>query len=189
MLLFKGMARTQHKITGELELIDQIRRSFPARNRSVRLGIGDDCAILRPRRGQEVLVTTDFSIEGRHFRRELHPAESVGHRCLARGLSDLAAMGGNRLRLFFRWHCRRRFFIRGLGRHGWMAFSWGYAVWQGDMTRRWLVGIPRSLQGSLFLRTLSWWVRLRRAGHCAAARRGLEMRSTSQARWVGRMLS
>ncbi|WP_260706100.1 thiamine-phosphate kinase [Edaphobacter flagellatus] len=100
MLLFKGMARTPHKITGELELIDQIRRSFPARNRSVRLGIGDDCAILRPPRGQEVLVTTDFSIEGRHFRRELHPAESVGHRCLARGLSDLAAMGGKPIAAF-----------------------------------------------------------------------------------------
>lgn len=41
----------------------------------------------------EVVVTTDFSLEGRHFLRDVHPAESVGHRCLARGLSDLAAMG------------------------------------------------------------------------------------------------
>jgi thiamine-monophosphate kinase len=41
-----------------------------------------------------VLVTTDFSLEGVHFRREWHPPDSVGHRCLARGLSDIAAMAG-----------------------------------------------------------------------------------------------
>jgi len=39
-------------------------------------------------------VTTDFSLEGIHFRREWHPPEVVGHRCLTRGLSDIAAMGG-----------------------------------------------------------------------------------------------
>jgi thiamine-monophosphate kinase len=67
---------------------------------SLVLGIGDDCAILRPPRGHEVLVTTDFSLEGRHFLRSLHPPESVGHRVLARGLSDLAAMGAKPLAAF-----------------------------------------------------------------------------------------
>lgn len=57
-------------------------------------GIGDDCAILRPFSEREILVTTDFSLEGVHFRREWHSPESIGHRCLARGLSDIAAMGG-----------------------------------------------------------------------------------------------
>jgi len=57
------------------------------------LGIGDDCAVLRPRRGKELVVTTDLSLENVHFRRDWHPPQSVGHRCLARGLSDLAAMG------------------------------------------------------------------------------------------------
>ena len=42
----------------------------------------------------DLLVTTDLSLEGVHFRREWHPPESVGHRCLVRGLSDIAAMGG-----------------------------------------------------------------------------------------------
>jgi len=63
-------------------------------------GIGDDCAILRPPAGHELLVTTDFSLEGVHFRREWHPPESVGHRCLTRGLSDIAAMGGQPLAVF-----------------------------------------------------------------------------------------
>ena len=81
------------QITSELSLVEQIRRDFTNKNKAVRLGIGDDCAILRSPPGCEILVTTDFTLEGRHFRRDLHPAESVGHRCLARGLSDLAAMG------------------------------------------------------------------------------------------------
>jgi thiamine-monophosphate kinase len=60
----------------------------------VATGIGDDCAVLRVPADKDLLVTTDFSLEGVHFRREWHPAEAVGHRCLARGLSDIAAMGG-----------------------------------------------------------------------------------------------
>lgn len=66
----------------------------------MRLGIGDDCAILYPPRGREILVTTDFSLENVHFRRDWQPPESVGHRCLARGLSDLAAMGAEPLAAF-----------------------------------------------------------------------------------------
>ena len=63
-------------------------------------GIGDDCAVLRSPVGHELLVTTDFSLEGVHFRREWHPPESVGHRCLTRGLSDVAAMGGEAMAVF-----------------------------------------------------------------------------------------
>src|SRR5580693_8216595 len=88
------------KPLGELGLIEQIRHTFPATSEAITLGIGDDCAILRPPAGCEVLVTTDFTLEGRHFGRDLHPPESVGHRCLARGLSDLAAMGATPLAAF-----------------------------------------------------------------------------------------
>src|SRR5580658_5246589 len=80
---------------GERELIAAIRKRALLTGRRKRgilsLGIGDDCAILRPRKDQEIVVTTDLSLENVHFRREWHPPESVGHRCLARGLSDLAA--------------------------------------------------------------------------------------------------
>ena len=58
------------------------------------IGVGDDCAVLRVPPGHELLLTTDFSLEGVHFRRDWHSPESIGHRCLARGLSDIAAMGG-----------------------------------------------------------------------------------------------
>lgn len=66
----------------------------------VAIGIGDDCAVLRIARGMDSLVTSDFTLEGIHFRREWHPPESVGHRCLTRGLSDIAAMGGEPLASF-----------------------------------------------------------------------------------------
>ncbi len=64
------------------------------------IGIGDDCAVVPIPRGHEALVTTDFSLENVHFKRAWHPPESVGHRCLARGLSDIAAMGGQPLAVF-----------------------------------------------------------------------------------------
>jgi thiamine-monophosphate kinase len=60
----------------------------------VRLGIGDDAALAEVKRGQELILTTDLSIEDVHFKRHLHSAHAVGHRALARSLSDIAAMGG-----------------------------------------------------------------------------------------------
>jgi len=83
----------------ERALIARIR----ARARSSRnlvTGLGDDCAVLRVQAGYELLVTTDFSLEGVHFRRNWHSPEVVGHRCLTRGLSDIAAMGGEPLAVF-----------------------------------------------------------------------------------------
>ncbi len=71
----------------ELELIERIRKL--ARNP----GIGDDCAIFRPRPGEDLLFTTDQMIEHVHFLRS-HRAAAIGERALARSLSDIAAMGG-----------------------------------------------------------------------------------------------
>ncbi len=62
------------------------------------MGIGDDCAIFRPPGAKEdLLFTTDLLIEGVHFERVTHSPAMVGHKALARGLSDIAAMGGNPL--------------------------------------------------------------------------------------------
>lgn len=88
----------------EKALIAEIRRMaeapFGRRFRGVLTGIGDDCAVLRGPARHELLVTTDFSLEGVHFRREWHSPESIGHRCLVRGLSDIAAMGGEPVAAF-----------------------------------------------------------------------------------------
>jgi thiamine-monophosphate kinase len=87
----------------EKALIRRIRDRAAQRPGSGRhgvVGIGDDCAVVPIPRGHEALITTDFSLENVHFKRAWHPAESVGHRCLARGLSDIAAMGGEPLAVF-----------------------------------------------------------------------------------------
>lgn len=58
-------------------------------------GIGDDCAIYRPRgSADDLLFTADMFIEGVHFLRETHKAAEVGRKALVRSLSDIAAMGG-----------------------------------------------------------------------------------------------
>ncbi len=105
--------------TGELALIELIRQRAGGARGTVRVGIGDDCAILAPKAGDDVVVTTDFSLEGRHFKREWHPMPSIGHRVLARGLSDLAAMGAKPMAAFLslalpREFAKNRGEIRGL---------------------------------------------------------------------------
>lgn len=77
----------------EPDFVSWLSRQARTRDRRVRLGIGDDAALVRMGRGRELALTTDFSIEGVHFNQRLHPPQSVGHRALARALSDLAAMG------------------------------------------------------------------------------------------------
>ena len=80
----------------ELELVERIRRRVPAaRGAGLVLGIGDDCAVFRPRgAAEDLLLTTDMLIEDVHFRRGTHSPGDLGWKALARGLSDIAAMGG-----------------------------------------------------------------------------------------------
>lgn len=56
------------------------------------MGVGDDCALLAPRRGQSLAATIDTLVSGVHFLPDIDPV-SLGHRALAVNLSDLAAMG------------------------------------------------------------------------------------------------
>jgi thiamine-monophosphate kinase len=86
---------------GERALLRTIReRAGKQRRGAVRVGVGDDAAVLALRRGEELVVTTDFSLEDVHFRRAWHAPEAVGHKCLARGLSDVAAMGARPIAIF-----------------------------------------------------------------------------------------
>ena len=57
------------------------------------VGIGDDAAVLAAPDGR-VVATTDFLLEGRHFRRDWAGPSDIGHRAAARSLADIAAMGG-----------------------------------------------------------------------------------------------
>jgi thiamine-monophosphate kinase len=79
----------------ETQIVDRIRKLAAAgyRDRSLIQGIGDDCAIFRPRSNEELVFTSDLLIEGRHFTRKIYSAADIGHKALARSLSDIAAMG------------------------------------------------------------------------------------------------
>jgi thiamine-monophosphate kinase len=98
----RGKQASPARPRSELDLLGEIRRraGHGVRGQDIRLGIGDDCALLGLRAGEELAVTTDLSIAGRHFRIDWHPPESVGHRTLARGLSDLASMGARPVAAF-----------------------------------------------------------------------------------------
>ena len=95
------MPRSSKKIrtladVGESALIERIaRRAGLASTHDWVAGIGDDAAILRPRRGQELVFSADAQIEGIHFRFGRESARQIGRRALAVNLSDLAAMGAN----------------------------------------------------------------------------------------------
>ncbi len=81
----------------ENQLIQRINALLTGRRRgagSVALGIGDDAALWVPTPGREVVLTCDWFLEGTHFLRGKHSADAVGWKCLARALSDIAAMGG-----------------------------------------------------------------------------------------------
>jgi len=73
---------------------DIIRRYFSRPAPSAVLGVGDDCALLRPRAGTLLAVSTDMMLAGTHFFADADPV-SLGHKCLAVNLSDLAAMGAD----------------------------------------------------------------------------------------------
>lgn len=105
----------------ERKLIEQIRGKLELRHSGrVVLGIGDDCAIFRPDAREDLLFTTDLLIEDVHFRRGTHRAEDAGWKALARGLSDIAAMGG-----------RPHLFLLSLALPEWADMRWVNAFYRG----------------------------------------------------------
>ncbi|HVP45046.1 MAG TPA: thiamine-phosphate kinase [Bryobacteraceae bacterium] len=83
----------------EENILERLRRQVAIpRASGIIAGIGDDCAIFRPQGTKEdLLFTTDLLIEGVHFETTTHSPAMIGHKALARGLSDIAAMGGDPL--------------------------------------------------------------------------------------------
>jgi thiamine-monophosphate kinase len=122
----------------EIERIEQLRQRFgiAGKQRGVVIGIGDDCAIFRPSGSSEDLVfTTDQVVEGVHFRLGAS-AQRIGHRALARALSDIAAMAADPRFCLISLAVPRRFdvdrFYRGIQM---VARKYRVVVAGGDMAR------------------------------------------------------
>jgi thiamine-monophosphate kinase len=82
---------------GEFELIARyFKRPERALGAGVALGVGDDCALLRPSPGMQLAVSSDMLVSGRHFFADADPCK-LGHKALAVNLSDLAACGAQPL--------------------------------------------------------------------------------------------
>ncbi len=81
---------------GEFDLIERFfkQRSIDHPNSAIALSIGDDCALINPSNHQQMAISTDMLVEGRHFLVGADPY-LLGRKCLAVNLSDLAAMGAS----------------------------------------------------------------------------------------------
>lgn len=80
---------------GELALVESIQKLFKAGAKSgLQTGIGDDCAVIKPRPGNKLLLTTDMMIEDVHFDLRLITPWQLGYKLIAVNLSDIYAMGG-----------------------------------------------------------------------------------------------
>ena len=82
---------------GEFGLIDRIDRLLKKEGvpgAGLDVGLGDDCAAIRPRPGFDLLVTCDAFVEGRHYLPERISRFDLGRRAMTANISDIGAMGG-----------------------------------------------------------------------------------------------
>jgi len=130
--------RDQLRRLGEFGLIDRLVQLCPTTSPRLRVGVGDDAAILTPRTGTELLVTTDVLVEGVDFNLSAWPLDRLGEKALAANLSDIAAMGGRPVAFFVALSLPVRarvrdveMLYRGLGR---LARRYGVALAGGDVS-------------------------------------------------------
>lgn len=145
-------------MSNEASLIERVRTRIAspaglARAAGLRIGIGDDAAVLRPRDGAEWVLSCDAFLENVHFLRKAHSPAVVGYKALARATSDLAAMGA-RPRVFLlslalpsdltaRW---LEGFLKGMAR---AARKFGLVLAGGDTSRNPTVAISITVLGEV----------------------------------------
>ena len=141
-------------MASEGQLIGQASKKLPSRTLGgLRVGIGDDAAVVRPKDGVEWVITTDAFLENVHFLLRAHAAEAVGYKALARATSDLAAMGARPLYFLMnlalppactgKWYDG---FLTGMAR---AARAFGLTLAGGDTTRSTLAAINLTIIGEV----------------------------------------
>ena len=115
---------------------DLIARYFTRPVRHAALGVGDDCALLAPRPGMQLAISSDMLVEGRHFFADVDP-EALGHKALAVNLSDLAACGAKPLAFTL------ALALPGSMKPGWLAFPKACWRWPMHTAASWWAVTPR----------------------------------------------
>jgi thiamine-monophosphate kinase len=141
-------------MTSERVLINRVVQKLPSKEGGdLRVGIGDDAAVARPKHGVEWVLTTDAFLERVHFLLGVHPPESVGYKALARATSDLAAMGARPLYFLLNLalpdRCTGKWldgFLDGMAR---AARAFGLTLGGGDTTRSALAAINLTIIGEV----------------------------------------
>jgi thiamine-monophosphate kinase len=141
-------------MTSERQLIERAARKLPSRIGSgLRIGIGDDAAVIRPPAGADWVLTTDAFLENVHFLLRVHSPDAVGYKALARATSDLAAMGARPryflLSLALPHFCTGKWFDRFLNGMSRAARSFGLVLAGGDTTRNPLAAINLTVIGEV----------------------------------------
>src|SRR5712671_1746831 len=142
------------RMASEKQLIERAGRKLPSRTSAgLRVGIGDDAAVVRPKEGVEWVLTTDAFLENVHFLSRVHPPEAVGYKALARATSDLAAMGARPLyfllSLALPTGCTGKWyddFLEGMAR---AARAFGLTLAGGDTTRGTLAAVNLTIIGEI----------------------------------------
>ena len=141
-------------MASERHLIERAAQKLRARSGGgLRVGIGDDAAVMHPRGRTEWVLTTDAFLENVHFLLRAHPPEDVGYKALARATSDLAAMGARPLyfllSLALPHSCTAKWFDRFLEGMSRAAHSFGLVLAGGDTTRSPLTAINLTVIGEV----------------------------------------
>ena len=141
-------------MASEKELIERAGKKLPSRSGSgLRVGIGDDAAVMRPKQGIEWVVTSDAFVQNIHFLLRVHPPEAVGYKALARATSDLAAMGARPLyfvmNLALPTACTGKWFDGFLEGMVQAARTFGLVLVGGDTTRSTLAAINLTIIGAI----------------------------------------
>jgi thiamine-monophosphate kinase len=141
-------------MTSERRLIERAAQKLPSRlGAGLRVGIGDDAAVIRPPGNVEWVITTDAFLEDVHFLLRIHSPEAVGYKALARATSDMAAMGARPryflLSLALPTSCTGKWFDRFLHGMSRAARSFGLILVGGDTTRSSLAAINLCVIGEV----------------------------------------
>jgi thiamine-monophosphate kinase len=141
-------------MVSEKQLIERAGRKLTSRGSAgLRVGPGDDAAVVRPKPGVEWVLTTDAFLENVHFLLRVHGPDAVGYKALARATSDLAAMGARPLYFLLSLalppSCTGKWFDGFLAGMARAARCFGLTLAGGDTTRSPLAAINLTLIGEV----------------------------------------